>query len=195
VIAAAGLAVATAPDFAHYLPLFQSLANKNDLTTGLATVLAPSVAATLFILLAILALHRKSGRTQIPGNWLRYLDSVGSPCGHDLHILWATHCHQGDVLYDRCHFGHRLGRSGRASVRIWGTQRRDPQERVCGGRLHIYRHITARHRHQRCGHIASAAHASASATATHPECGKGSKDTTPALPRYGCHISLVVCGS
>ena len=65
-IATAGLAVATAPDFAHYLPLFQSLANKRDLPTGLATVLAPSVAATLFILLAILALHRKFGLSQIP---------------------------------------------------------------------------------------------------------------------------------
>jgi calcium permeable stress-gated cation channel len=59
VIAVAGLAVATSPDFAHYLPFLQSLANNNDLPTGLATVLAPSVAATLFILLAVLAIHRK----------------------------------------------------------------------------------------------------------------------------------------
>ncbi|KAI0299794.1 hypothetical protein BC826DRAFT_1090413 [Russula brevipes] len=56
-IAAAGLAVATSPDYAHYLPFFQSMANDNGFSTGLATVLAPSVAATLFILLAILALH------------------------------------------------------------------------------------------------------------------------------------------
>lgn len=56
-IATAGLAVATSPDFAHYLPFFRSLANHNNLPTGLATVLAPSVAATLFIVLAVLALH------------------------------------------------------------------------------------------------------------------------------------------
>jgi len=57
VIAAAGLAVATSPDFAHYIPFFQSMANDSDFSTGLATVLAPSVAATLFIPIAILALH------------------------------------------------------------------------------------------------------------------------------------------
>jgi len=62
VIAAAGLAVATAPDYAHYLPLFRSTANRNDFLTGLITVLAPSVGATLFIFLAILALHRKRFR-------------------------------------------------------------------------------------------------------------------------------------
>ncbi|KAN0102356.1 hypothetical protein V8E52_012028 [Russula decolorans] len=56
-IATAGLAVAASPDFAHYLPFFRSLANHNNLPTGLATVLAPSVAATLFMVLAILALH------------------------------------------------------------------------------------------------------------------------------------------
>lgn len=56
-IAAAGLAVATSPDYAHYLPLFRSTANRNDLVTGLITVLAPSVGATFFLLLAILALH------------------------------------------------------------------------------------------------------------------------------------------
>ena len=59
VIAVAGLAVATSPDFGHYLPLFQSMADNNNLPTGLVTVLAPAFAATLFILLTILALHRK----------------------------------------------------------------------------------------------------------------------------------------
>lgn len=59
VIATAGLAVATAPDYAHYLPLFRSMATHNNLPTGLATVLAPSVAATLFMLFALVTLHRK----------------------------------------------------------------------------------------------------------------------------------------
>lgn len=94
------------------------MANKRDLPTGLVTVLAPSVAATLFILLAILALHRKFGWSQNSRNWLRYPDSVGSPGGHNLRIRWATHRHQGDVLHDRSYFGHRLGRGGCASVRV-----------------------------------------------------------------------------
>ena len=59
VIATAGLAVATAPDYAHYLTLFRSMAGDNNLPTGLATVLAPSVAATLFMLLALFTLHRE----------------------------------------------------------------------------------------------------------------------------------------
>jgi hypothetical protein len=56
-IAAAGLAVATSPDYAHYLPLFQSTANHNGFLTGLTTVLAPAFGASIFIMLAILALH------------------------------------------------------------------------------------------------------------------------------------------
>ena len=64
-IATAGLAVATSPDFAHYLPFFQSMANHNELATGLATVVAPSVAATLFILLALSALHRTYPQSQM----------------------------------------------------------------------------------------------------------------------------------
>ena len=35
------------------------MAGDNDLPTGLATVLAPSVAATLFMLLALFTLHRE----------------------------------------------------------------------------------------------------------------------------------------
>jgi hypothetical protein len=73
VIAAAGLAVATSPDFAHYLPFFQSMANDSDFSTGLATVLAPSVAATLFILIAILALHGEHEQSLGAGNGLRYI--------------------------------------------------------------------------------------------------------------------------
>ncbi|KAI0275250.1 hypothetical protein BC834DRAFT_815275 [Gloeopeniophorella convolvens] len=56
-VAVAGLAVATTPDYAHYLPFMQGLASHNNFTTGLATVLAPSVAATLFITLALGLLH------------------------------------------------------------------------------------------------------------------------------------------
>ncbi|THH13010.1 hypothetical protein EW146_g7167 [Bondarzewia mesenterica] len=52
-MAVAGLAVATSPDFAHYFPFFQSLANHNDFATGLATVFAPSMAAVLFIVIAV----------------------------------------------------------------------------------------------------------------------------------------------
>jgi hypothetical protein len=57
VIATAGLAVATVPDFAHYILFFWSMATHNDLVTGLVTVLVPSVTAMVFILLALLALY------------------------------------------------------------------------------------------------------------------------------------------
>jgi hypothetical protein len=58
VIATAGLAVATSPDFAHYLLFFQSLANHNNLPTSLATVLAPPWPPRSLCCLQ-LALHRK----------------------------------------------------------------------------------------------------------------------------------------
>jgi hypothetical protein len=55
------LVVATSPDFAHFLLFFLPMASHNTLPTGLATVLAP-LAATLFLLLAIVALHRSVGQ-------------------------------------------------------------------------------------------------------------------------------------
>lgn len=60
VTAAAGLAVAGAPDVAHYFPFLQGLLTKNPLATGIATVLAPAVAATVFIILALLVVNCKS---------------------------------------------------------------------------------------------------------------------------------------
>ena len=51
--AAAGLAVTTAPDVAHYLPFLEPLLRSDPLITGIATVLAPSVAAILFVTLAV----------------------------------------------------------------------------------------------------------------------------------------------
>jgi hypothetical protein len=56
-------AVATSPDYMHYLLLFQSTANHNGFLTGLTMVLAPAVGASIFIMLAILVLHRANHRT------------------------------------------------------------------------------------------------------------------------------------
>lgn len=53
VTAVSGLSLASAPDFAHYFSFLQPLANSNSLAAGLATALAPAVAATLFIALAL----------------------------------------------------------------------------------------------------------------------------------------------
>jgi hypothetical protein len=59
VLAVAGLALGTAPNFYHYLSLFRPLANRNDWIAGLATGLAAAIAATLFISIAVLILHRE----------------------------------------------------------------------------------------------------------------------------------------
>lgn len=56
--AAAGLVLSTSPDVARYLPFLENLANSNDLATGLITVLCPTLAATLFIVIAITIIHR-----------------------------------------------------------------------------------------------------------------------------------------
>jgi hypothetical protein len=58
VLAAAGLALANAPDFAHYLPFLQPLANQNDWVSGVASGFAAAVGATVFIMMAVAVLHR-----------------------------------------------------------------------------------------------------------------------------------------
>ena len=119
-------------------------------------------------------------------------DSLGSPRGHDIHFRWATYRHQGDVLHGRIYCCDRLGHCGRASVRIWRTQPRGPQEQDCGGRLHIYRHIAAGYCHKHRYDVAGVAHASAAAIAAGPERRKGGEDTTTALPRYDCYLLLII---
>ncbi|KAJ7160781.1 hypothetical protein C8R46DRAFT_1223124 [Mycena filopes] len=70
--AAAGLSLTTAPDVAHYLPFLKPLLN-NSIASGLATVLAPAVAATLFICLAIAIVNFSShirGSVSVSGGQL-----------------------------------------------------------------------------------------------------------------------------
>ncbi|OJT15945.1 hypothetical protein TRAPUB_13369 [Trametes pubescens] len=56
--AVSGLAVALAPDVAHYLPFFMPIVTGHRLGGGIASSLAAAVAATLFISLAFLILHQ-----------------------------------------------------------------------------------------------------------------------------------------
>ncbi|TDL28546.1 hypothetical protein BD410DRAFT_759887 [Rickenella mellea] len=58
--AVAGLFVATAPDVAHFLPFLRPLLTTGKVASGLATVLAPAVAASLFIAFALLVVHYAS---------------------------------------------------------------------------------------------------------------------------------------
>ena len=57
VLAAAGLSLATAPDFAHYFPFFQSISNGSDLAAGAATGLAAAVGSVLFISISLMIIH------------------------------------------------------------------------------------------------------------------------------------------
>lgn len=56
--AAIGLALALAPDVAHFLPFLQPLLS-NDVTiaAGIATVFVPAVAATIIISLGLAAIN------------------------------------------------------------------------------------------------------------------------------------------
>ncbi|KAI8990545.1 hypothetical protein BD414DRAFT_413825 [Trametes punicea] len=56
--AVSGLAVATAPDVAHYFPFFIPLVSGNKLAGGVGSTFAASVGATLFILLALVVVHQ-----------------------------------------------------------------------------------------------------------------------------------------
>nr|GAT60500.1 predicted protein [Mycena chlorophos] len=72
--AAAGLALTTAPDVAHYLPFLKPLVNSTaTIPVGLATVLAPAVAASLFITLAVAVINFSSqirGSASVSGTQL-----------------------------------------------------------------------------------------------------------------------------
>ena len=57
VSAAVGLSLAPAPDVANYLPFLKPLVTTETIVAGLATVLAPAVAATIFIILGLAAVH------------------------------------------------------------------------------------------------------------------------------------------
>ncbi|CAG7846308.1 SubName: Full=Uncharacterized protein {ECO:0000313/EMBL:CCA69647.1} [Serendipita indica DSM 11827] len=57
-LAAAGLALATSPDLVHYLPFLSPVVAHNNIPSGLATALAPAVAASIFVGLAMFGIHR-----------------------------------------------------------------------------------------------------------------------------------------
>lgn len=58
-----GLAVATAPNVAHFLPLFNPLLSSGKIGPGVATTLAAAVAATFFLVIGIGAVHRESSES------------------------------------------------------------------------------------------------------------------------------------
>ncbi|KAF9270732.1 hypothetical protein L218DRAFT_952811 [Marasmius fiardii PR-910] len=51
--AASGLALATAPDFSHYLPFLQKLWSENRIAAGVVTVFVPAFAISLFVYIAL----------------------------------------------------------------------------------------------------------------------------------------------
>ncbi|KAG7099739.1 hypothetical protein E1B28_001554 [Marasmius oreades] len=51
--AASGLALATAPDFSHYLPFLQTLWSENRLAAGIVTVFVPAFAISLFVYIGL----------------------------------------------------------------------------------------------------------------------------------------------
>jgi hypothetical protein len=57
VTAAVGLSLVTAPDVAHYLPFLKPVLSTNPVAAGLATILAPAVGATLFIIIGLGIIH------------------------------------------------------------------------------------------------------------------------------------------
>ncbi|KAG2022753.1 hypothetical protein CC2G_000479 [Coprinopsis cinerea AmutBmut pab1-1] len=71
--AAAGLSLAMAPDFAHYLPFLGSLFSTHPIVAGIATVFAPAVVATIFIIIALLLINWSAkihGSVSVSGNHL-----------------------------------------------------------------------------------------------------------------------------
>ncbi|EMD41861.1 hypothetical protein CERSUDRAFT_120777 [Gelatoporia subvermispora B] len=55
--AVAGLALSSAPNFAHYFPFLQNLSEGNDLGSGIATCFAPAILAIAFTAIAVAIIH------------------------------------------------------------------------------------------------------------------------------------------
>ncbi|KAF9556409.1 hypothetical protein CPC08DRAFT_778388 [Agrocybe pediades] len=71
--AAVGLSLAPAPDVAHYIPFLQPLLTANTIAAGVATVFAPAVAVTIFIVLGLGIIHWVAnihGSVSVSGNQL-----------------------------------------------------------------------------------------------------------------------------
>lgn len=58
--AAVGLYLAPAPDVAHFIPFLRPLIGAETLAAGIATILAPAVAVTIFLVLGIIVVRCKS---------------------------------------------------------------------------------------------------------------------------------------
>lgn len=98
VTAVAGLALANAPDFAHYLSFLQPIVEVGGIPSGLATTLAPAAAAAVFISLAVMIAscdHSSSlVRNTLTNSYFRGNDSAG----HSFGVCWAVDCLQGCIL-------------------------------------------------------------------------------------------------
>lgn len=57
VTAAVGLFLAPSPNFAHYIPFLKPLLTGETIAAGIATILAPAVAATFFVIVGIITIH------------------------------------------------------------------------------------------------------------------------------------------
>ncbi|KAF8167474.1 hypothetical protein B0H34DRAFT_18533 [Crassisporium funariophilum] len=77
--AAVGLALAPAPDVAHYIPFLRPLLTANKIAAGIATILAPAVAATLFIILGLAAI-----------NWVANIHGAVSISGNQILVFKIT---------------------------------------------------------------------------------------------------------
>lgn len=75
VTAATGLALADAPDVATFVRFLRPLSSHNNIGSSLASTLAPAVAATLFICIALALVHRASRRTGTPSQTVAELNA------------------------------------------------------------------------------------------------------------------------
>lgn len=95
--AASGLALATAPDVAHYFPFLAPLLDADPLAAGISTVLAPAVAATLFISIALILVNCES-RSPLKGVYLRPYRGCKHP-RFRIHIRRPASGLQNNFLY------------------------------------------------------------------------------------------------
>lgn len=184
VLAVSGLSVALAPDVTHYLRFLQPLMSTNELAAGVATYLAPALAATLFIVLAYFLLYRKGPSLCAPFPLdhrfsrckpnQQFRVRIGISVGHVQDCVLGLHsCFRRVAFRNRgCCLLHAVtGHEQWRNQRI--RQRCHLRQRVCPGTC-----IDCRDR------VSWIASAPAYPTLEGRESGESSRHTPPTFPRW-----------
>lgn len=184
-VPAIGLSLASAPDVAHYLPFLQPILSANPILAGLATIFAPAVAATFFVVigLSIINCALSSLNPLI-------LDSECSERGRHhpwLHLnFWEPTFRVQDHFLCPYHCCDTMAcRHWRGLILYAIPQHRQWFSKICCIWFCIYGRAFSCYTFQYCYYCPSMSSFATFPTMASGACGKTSYNASPTLSRYG----------